>query len=346
MSADNGPSDWNAYPALAVSGHDVQLVWQGGGTARTRRVSLGPNGWVMGVVSDTGAKSEGRDVGDAIAFDDKGGMHIATPNGVYSYSGDGGKSWRNEEIPLPPGESIKTQSLAVDPAGMVHIAFSAPVAADNPASGDAGGYWQLRTIDRTPDGHWINPTDVLGNIPGWQEPKKGTGDVLADWARIAADRQGGLHLTWHGTLYTRKYANDSSFYAFKKAGGNWSVPVRLIPQTPAIGFSYAPSLALDGDRTLALTFYENHAGSSSSDFDTRLVQLRNGHIDGQSTSAVITAKTPDAAMWSRFPGIGPTAWRTADGRAGVDILELIQSSFQPDGPNLVVYRRLDLTAAL
>jgi hypothetical protein len=349
--ADDGPSDWNAYPALAVSGHDVQLVWQGGSTARTRRVSLGPNGWVMGAISDTGAKSEGRDVGDAIAIDDKGGIHIATPSGVYSYSGDGGKSWKNEDIPIPPGESIKTQSLAVDPAGVVHIAFSAPVAADNPASGD-GGYWQLRTIDRTPDGHWINPTDVLGNIPGWQEPKKGTGDVLADWPRIAADRQGGLHLTWHGTLYTRKYGNDSSFYAFKKTGGNWSVPVRLIPQTPGIGFSYAPSLALDGDRALALTFYENVAGPYSSGFDTRLVQLRNGRIDAPSlpetqfVSAAIAVKHPEAAMWSRFPGIGPTPWRTADGRAGVDILELIQSPFQPDGPDLVVYRRLDLTAAL
>ena len=36
--ADSGPSDWNARPALAVSGPNVQLVWQGAGTVRTRRV--------------------------------------------------------------------------------------------------------------------------------------------------------------------------------------------------------------------------------------------------------------------------------------------------------------------
>jgi len=88
----------------------------------------------------------------------------------------------------------------------------------------------------------------------------------------------------------------------------------------------------------------------SSGFDTRLVQLRHGRIDGPSVpeapsvSASIAAKYPETAMWSRFPGIGPAPWRTADGRAGVDILELIQSPFQPDGPSILVYRRLDLTA--
>lgn len=350
--ADDGPSDWNAYPALAVSGKTVQLAWQGAGSVRTRRVSLGANGWEMGPVVNTGAASGGRDVGPAIAFDDKGGLHIVTPSGVYAFSGDDGRSWKTEEIPIPPGEHVKTQSLAADPAGIVHVAFSAPVEKDHPASGDDGGYWQLRLIDRTPDGHWINATDVLGNIPGWMEPKKGAGDVLADWSRIAADRQGGLHVTWHGTLYSRKYANDASFYAYKKAGGNWSMPVRLVPPAPGIRFSYAPSLALDGDRALALTFYEVMAGADSPGFDSRLVPLRGGKIDGPSipvtqfVSAAVTAKQPQSAMGSRFPGATANIWRTPDGHAGLDVLELLQSPFEPGGASLVVYQRLDLTAAL
>lgn len=350
--ADDSPSDWNAYPALAVSGRNVQLAWQGGGTVRTRRVSFGPDGWVMGPIANTGATSEGRDVGPAIAFGDRGGLHIVTPAGIYAFSGDDGKSWKTEEIPLPPGERVKTQSLAVDPAGVVHVAFSAPVARDNPKSGEPGGYWQLRAIDRTPDGRWINAADLLGNIPGWMEPKPGTGDALADWARIAADRQGGLHLTWHGTLYSRKYANDSSFYAYKKAGGSWSTPVRLVPPAPGIRFSYAPSLALDGDRALALTFYEIVAGSDSPGFDARLIPLRSGRVDGppvqvtQFAQAAIAAKQPQTAMGSRFPGAALNVWRTPDGRVGLDVLELLQSPFEPGGANLVVYQRLDLTAAL
>lgn len=350
--ADDGPSDWNAYPSLAILGPNVQLVWQGAGTIHTRRVSLGSNGGEeMGPVVDTHAKSEGRDVGPSVAFDDKGGLHIATPSGTYAYSADG-KNWKVENFPVPQGESVKTQSITVDPAGIVHIAFSAPVARDAPKSGDAGGYWQLRTVDRTPDGKWINEADALANMPGWSEPKPGTGDILADWARIAADRQGGLHLTWHGTVFTHKYANDASFYSFKKAGGSWSAPVRLLPAAPGISFSYAPSLSLDGDRALVLTFYEMVAGADSPGFDSRLIPLRNGRVDGpvlpvtQFVSAAIAAKHPDMSMGPRFPGAGPTPWRTADGRAGVDILALIQSPFKPDGPSIVIYERLDVTAAL
>lgn len=78
--ADNGPSGWNARPALAASASYVQLIWQGGGTARTRRVSFGPDAWVMGPVTNTGTKSDGLDVGDSAAIDDKGGIHIATPS--------------------------------------------------------------------------------------------------------------------------------------------------------------------------------------------------------------------------------------------------------------------------
>jgi hypothetical protein len=348
--ADNGPSDWNARPALAAAGSAVQLIWQGGGTVRTRRVSLESGGYVMGPVIDTGARSEGRDVGPAIAFDAKGGLHIATPSGVYAYSADDGKSWKAENFPVPAGESVKTQSIAVDPAGVAHLAFSAPVARDNPKSGEAGGYWQLRVIDRMPDGSWTHEADVLANLPGWMEPKPGGGDALADWARIAADRQGGLHLTWHGTAFSHKYANDSSFYAYRKPGGGWSAPLRLVPPTPGIRFSYAPSLALDGDRALALTFYEVLAGSDSPGFDSRLVPLRSGRVDGPSVpvtqfvSAAIAAKHPDQAMGARFPEAATAPWRTTDGHAGLDVLELLQSPFEPAGPSVVVYQRLDLTA--
>ena len=37
------PGEWNAYPSLVVVGDTVIVVWQGGGTARTRRLTLGPS---------------------------------------------------------------------------------------------------------------------------------------------------------------------------------------------------------------------------------------------------------------------------------------------------------------
>lgn len=350
--AEPGPSDWNAYPALAALGRDVQLVWQGAGTARTRRLSLGPGGWVMGPIVDTRAKSEGRDVGDSIAFDAKGGLHIVTPSGIYAFSGDGGKSWKTEPIPLPPNEKIKTQSVTVDPAGKVHIAFSAPVERVDPPGPKQGGYWQLRVIERTPDGNWINAADVLANAPAWK-PLQGPGDMLADWAKIAADRDGGLHLTWHGTSISHVFSHDMGFYAWKKSGGSWSAPVPLAPQDAARGikFSYAPSLALDGDRALALVFYDVYNGAGQLGFDNSLAMLRSGKMSApllpvtRFVQTAIAARLPETAMSSRFPAAAPAPWRSPDGRVTLDMLTLFQSPFEPQGASLVVYHRIDLAAA-
>jgi hypothetical protein len=348
--AEPGPSDWNAYPALAVSGNGVQLVWQGGGTARTRRVSFGPDGYVMGPIKDTGAKSEGRDVGDSIAADSKGGLHIVTPAGIYAYSADGGKSWKTETVPLPPNEKIKTQSVTVDPAGTVHVAFSAVVTRPAAPGTTLGGYWQLRTIDRTADGNWVNPTDVLANAPAWK-PLAGPGDILADWSRIAADSQGGLHITWHGTSLSHVFAHDSAFYAWKGPGKPWSAPVMLMPSSPAgTKFSFAPSLALDGDRALAMVFFDTSGGANELSFDSHLVPLRLGKMEAAPISvtnfvqAAMAAKRPQTAMSSRFPAAAPAPWR-ANGQTTLDILTLLQSPFEPQGANLVVYHRLNLSAA-
>jgi hypothetical protein len=350
--AEGGPEDWNAYPALAIAGNTVQLVWQGGGTVRTRRLSFSSGGWVFGPIRDTGAKSEGRDVGPAVAID-AGGVHIVTPSGVYAFSGDGGLSWKTERVPLAPNQQIKTASLALDPSGTVYIAFSAVVTRTNVSGGKFGQYWQLRTIRRGKDGSWSDARDVLSGLPGWSEPK-GQDDAVADWVRIAADSQGGLHLTWHGTANSHKLDNDNAYYAWRKPTGEWQAPIQLIAQDPARGikFSFAPSLALDRDRALPLAFYDVYDGTSWIGFDSAFVVLRNGRVEmprlpvTQFVRAAIDAKQPDNALTSRFPAVGPSVWRTSDGRAWLDILELLKSRLLPVGPNLLVYHRMELTTVL
>lgn len=348
--AEGSAEDWNAYPALAVAGQTVQLVWQGAGTVHTRRLSFGPSGWIFGPIRDTGAKSAGADIGPAVALDARG-VHIVTPSGVYAFSGDDGKTWKTESVPLPRGETFKTASLAVDPAGVVHVAFSAVVRAPS-ANGKLGGYWQLRTIRRSVDGVWSEPLDVLATAPGWSEPK-GPDDMLADWVRIAADHTGALHLTWHGTRISHKFGDDDAYYAWRKPGAAWQTPVQLVAQDPAHGilFSYAPSLALDGERALPLVFYNVLAGSDWIGFDSALASFRNGRIEAplrpvtQFVHSAIQEKRPELAMSARFPAAAPSVWRSSDGHVWLDVLEMLKSPLEPVGANLIVYQRLDLTGA-
>jgi hypothetical protein len=125
----------------------------------------------------------------------------------------------------------------------------------------------------------------------------------------------------------------------------------LMPSVPAgTQFSFAPSLALDGDRALAMVFFDRSGGANELGFDSHLVPLRLGKMEAPPISvtdfvqAAMAAKHPQTAMSSRFPSAAPTPWR-ANGQTVLDILTLLQSPFEPQGANLVVYHRLNLAQA-
>ena len=348
------PADWNAYPGLAVNGNTVDVVWQGGGKAWTRRLTLDRSGYAWGPPRDTGAKSDGRDIGPSIATDEKR-VHIVTPSGVYAFSFDGGQSWRTEPIPIPPGHRLKTASLALDSAGIVTIAFSSMIRdpKDTSKNEGSGGYWQLRIVQRTPDGLWSSASDALAEFPIWGEPFPRQ-DVLADWARVSVDRARGIHLTWHGTAASHIYGNDQANYAWRPAGGDWRQPVPLFPPDAARGikFSFAPSLTLDGERALATVFYDVFNGERWAGFDAVLVPLWDGIPSGaplpisQFVRASIERKTPEFALSARFPAAAPTVFRGPDGRTWVDMLETLIPMGVPDSPKLIVWHRLDVSGAM
>ncbi len=352
--ADPGPADWNAYPSLTLAGTAVQLVWQGGGTVRTRSVSSAAGGFALGPVIDTRARSGGRDTGPAIAADARG-LHIVTPDGIYAFSGDAGATWKTAAVPLPEGQHVKTASLAVTDTGEIDIAFSSIAREKQKGASTAGGggWWQLRTIQRTVRGTWENPRDALAGFPGWQAPGPDE-DVLADWVRIAKAEGGGLHATWHGTKESRIYGNDAAFYAWRSPFGVWETPVRLVPQDPAHGtrFSFAPSLAVDGRRALALAFYDVYAGEEWIGFDSALAVLHDGWLEGpripvtQFVAAAIASGHRERALSTRFPAAAPEVWRADDGHAWLDVLETLGSRFPGAQDHLIVYHRLDVTAAL
>jgi hypothetical protein len=352
--AEGAPADWNAYPGLAVSGNTVDVVWQGGGKAWARRLTQGASGYVWGPARDTGARSEGRDTGPSVATNGNA-VHLITPTGIYALSIDGGQSWRTDPMPIPTGQSVKTASLALDSAGTVTIAFSSIVRnrKEGGTSEDPGGYWQLRIIQRTPDGRWTGAADALAEFPTWGEPFPGQ-DALADWSRVGVDRARGLHLLWHGTAVSHLYDNDQAFYAYRPAGGRWRQPVPLVAQDAGRGikFSFAPSLTLDGERAFATVFHDVYQGERWAGFDTVLVPLSDGVPDGaplpvsQFVRESIDRKTPEFSLSTRFPAASPAVSRGPDGRAWLDLLETLAPLGVKDTPHLVVWHRLDVSAAV
>ena len=338
-------------PDERVDGNTVDVVWQGGGKAWTRRLSLVRSGYAWGPPHDTGAKSEGRDIGPSIATDAKG-VHIVTPSGVYAFSNDGGQTWSTEPVPIPSGQRLKTASLALDSAGIVTIAFSGMISdpKDTSKNEGSGGYWQLRIVQRTPDGQWTGASDALAEFPVWGEPLPHQ-DILADWARVIVDRARGIHLAWHGTAASHVYGNDQGNYAWRPAGGDWRQPVPLFPPDAARGikFSFAPSLTLDGERALATVFYDVFNGQQWGGFDAVLVPLWDGVTSGaplpisQFIRASIDRKTPEFALSTRFPAAGPAVIHGVDGRTWVDVLETLIPMGVPDSPKLIVWHRLDVS---
>ncbi len=348
--ADKTPGDWNAYPALAATGDTVFVVWQGGGTARVRRF----DGREWGPVVDTGAKSDGRDVGPSMQAD-ASGVRVVTPSGQFAISTDGGATWKTEPVPLPSGQHMKTASIAADPAGGVVLAFSSVVRdpKETAKNEGSGGYWQLRTIRRSSGGAWSDAGDVLAAFPEWAEAK-GASDSLADWVRIGTDTAGGQHLLWHGTGISHIYGNDQAYYAYRAPKGEWQAPIPLVKRDDAKGikFSFAPSLTLDGENVLATVFYDVYDGTRWAGFDADLVPFLRGTQHGAMlplthfVRASIDAKKPVGALSSRFPSAALAPYHAPDGHVWLDMLE----TFIPMGvdgvPKSIVHQRVDVTGAV
>ena len=58
------------------------------------------------------------------------------------------------------------------------------------------------------------------------------------------------------------------------------------------------------------------------------------------------ALTLTLALSTRFPAAAPGVWRAPDGRVWLDVLETLQSRFPGATGSLIVYHRVDVTAAL
>jgi hypothetical protein len=341
---------WSALPTLAVAGNTVHFAWQAEGTIRYRSLTQDGTSWRWSDEIDTKVPGPGRDTGPSIAAD-ANAVHILSPAGIYTTSSDGGRTWTTEPVPFGTDQHVKTVSLALDSAGFPLAAVSSVIASP-PMSEDRGhgGYWTIRLMRRVAPGKWEKVPGPVDGRPEWAAPKDPNEDVLCDWVRVLEDRDGGIHVTWHGTAVSRIYGNDRAYYAWRSPEGEWHAPISLRDPDPSRGYgwSYAPGLILDGDRALTLAFHVMQAGWHEPGFDSDLRLFLDGRsmadalpVTRFAENSVVSGQ-PENALSSWFPGAAPSVVRTADGRVWADVLVSLSPTGIP-APAVIVWDRVELT---
>jgi hypothetical protein len=342
---------WSAMPTLAVVGNTVHFAWQAEGTIRYRSLTRDGAAWRWSDEIDTKVPSPGRDTGPSIAANGTA-VHILSPSAIYASSTDGGRTWTTEPVPFGTDQHVKTVSLALDAAGFPLAAASSVVTDVPKLSEDQGhgGYWTIRLARRVSAGKWERVPGPVDIRPEWGPPGDLTQDVLCDWVRVLEDKDGGIHMTWHGTAISRIYGNDRGYYAWRSPDGVWRSPVSLREPDPrrGYGWSYAPGLTLDRDRALTLTFHDVRAGKREAGFDSDLDLLQGGRpvlprlpVTRFAENSIVSGQ-PENALSAWFPGAAPDLVRGADGRIWADILLSLAPVSIPAN-TLIVWYRLDLT---
>jgi ABC transporter substrate binding protein len=360
--SDQANEFWNSYPVIEASDNAIHIAWAGSATVQYRRLVRAGDAWVFEPIRDTRVPGPGEDWGPGLGARNDAEIHLLTPSGRYALSTDGGRTWTQDRVPVPRGLAMKGPALAVDAGGNGHVTFTGKVR--SPAGGwraygeQHGAYWELRYVRRRAAGGWEDAQNVLAEYPEWRD--RGTReDVLVDFSDIAVDRNGNLHVGWHGSANTAAYSFDEAFYVRRTATGagtwgRWGPIQTLHPLDPSRGeyFSYGPSLSVDdeSDAVLAVLFFDTipRAGLR---LDSAARVVRDGRLEGPAILLTRSARDAVAAgrareAWSTwFPCAAPRVYRGADRRAWLDVLQtVVTSPGQADAVHYVVYLRREVTA--
>ena len=360
VSRITDPSSAVGMVSMEASANALHFAWATERATRYLRVLNVGGQWRPDPVRDTGALGVAYDNGSDLVVRGDDEIHVLTYTGQYAVSTNGGARWRVEQVPWP-SEHTKNPALAVDAMGNAHVVYVHKVRVPKEwKSGQPNGaYWQLRYVRRQAQGGWVDAQDVLGSFPQWRDQGMSR-DVLADWPDILADRQGNLHLGFHGTANTGKYGQDEAFYVRRPvtsagAWGAWEHPVPLHPVDRATrqSYSYAPSLATDAesDTVVAVVFFD-YQDQSHETYDSDALLLRGGRLVGRpialsrNARTAIDAKRGDDALATWFAIAAPRLYRQADGRVWLDVLYTAQTPERHGSPHYVIYQRREITESL
>jgi hypothetical protein len=346
------------FVSLAVSQGAVHFAWRGAGNeVHYRRLTQNGTGWNFESVRKTGAFGDSHDNGPDIAVFDDNEVHILSRGMDYTYSVDAGANWNSENLrtELPAGiQDFKYPALTVDHRGHVHMLVTTRF---------DDFFWPLWYMHRdrptaAGPGTWLEAHYPFENKPPWQDPGTGGRRLYLDWVDIEADEDGGLHIGWHGTLYSGAYAEDDAFYATRGfladgTSNGWQDPIALARHDPGtLLLSFTPSIATHAaSKTVFAVFMTKALGNGSlesyNDLDSAVRVIRdNAFVDEQLRGTRRYVPLSDSADWpvaTWWPTTAPRLFRHPSGRVWLDVLQSMLHGASNEEFALIVHQRLDVT---
>lgn len=288
-----------------------------------------------------------------LATDSRGTLHMVaeTPEAlVYACSRDGRewsgrKVWRTSET---GSYQYRYPSMVIDSRDRVHLVWQTTGYRDN------RNWWvPLYTVRDPKTGDWSALDNPLADHPDWKAGRRRQ-DVLFAYPNLLVDDRDNVHLAWHGTCRSHRFAWDDVFYimrpcdASSRQYGPWT-GYAVVHQRDHLGdgrgedanFSWVPSLAYKpgSDDLYAMIMF----GPADDEVDDAGVNVTDGALKVRRAgrwqpSFQDLTRTRDQRSW--YPNLAPEIWIDRDNRAWLDMVWV-------DGTRNdynVVFRRVEVTS--
>jgi hypothetical protein len=241
----------------------------------------------------------------AYATWDRVGSHSNTNPAMFARTTDGGQTWEPARVLFDPGthnEAFDNQ-IVVLPDGTL-VDFFVNELYRNSAhsvnhfdrelslvrSTDKGQTWQPVP---TPVADMIGPGDTytMPGLLGVPNPDGGTGITAGnDNFDVAVDpHNGNLYAVWQDTRFSNSGSIGTAFSMSADGGLTWSAPIR-VNQTPGDiptgnQMAFLPSVAVNQDGVVALTYYDFRNNTSAPGVPTDLWMAHADPTDGLTNPA-------------------------------------------------------------
>jgi hypothetical protein len=279
--------------------------------------------WSLSMVDENGGKCS------SIVSDPNDKQHVVyidaeTVTSHLSYMTNSGARWISEVVD-EGGDLDKVSSIVLDDDGNVHIAYFDDYEANNTTRGrlcyanDMDG-WNVTVVDDSTAMTGLNPS-------------------------IALDSAGWVHIAYFDNSVGQKvlkYVNNE--------GGNWSVPIILLPGTADVGrFS---AIAVDGEGTVHIAYY--YQGSKDLMYSNNRQgfwvpeSIDNSHsVEGRVSLALNSSGMPQVAYYNddglMYAKRNATSWGSTMLDANNELGGGISLFIDAQDQSYITYHNEDLT---